>query len=110
LPRSRRTLRHIRIPLQRIHPPIRPLPPIPIREVITNTRSDAMISIQGAVMVIVYIIVAGLIFGLLWWLIGYCGLPEPFNKLARVILAILAVLVVIGILLSMLGGVPIFRP
>ena len=69
-----------------------------------------MISISAAVTVVLYLIVAGLIFWLLWWLIGYCGIPEPFNKVARVILAILAVFVLIGILLSLVGGQPLFRP
>ncbi len=69
-----------------------------------------MISLSAAVMILVYLIVAGLIFGLLWWLVGYIGLPEPFNKLVRVVLAILAVFVIIGILLQLAGGQPIFRP
>jgi hypothetical protein len=69
-----------------------------------------MISISAAVTVVLYLIIAGLIFGLLWWLIGYCGVPEPFNKVARVILAVLAVFVCIGILLSLVGGQPVFRP
>ncbi len=69
-----------------------------------------MISIQMAVTTIVYLIVAGLVFWLLWWLINYVAPPEPFRKVANVILAILAVLVVIGILLSLVGGQPIFRP
>jgi hypothetical protein len=67
-----------------------------------------MISISGAVTIVITLIVAGLIFGLLWWLIGYCGLPQPFDKVARVVLAIIAVLVVIGILLQLVGGTPIF--
>ena len=67
-----------------------------------------MISISGAVSIVITLIIAGVIFGLLWWLIGYCGLPEPFNKVARVILAIIAVLVVIGVLLQLVGGQPIF--
>jgi ABC-type glucose/galactose transport system permease subunit len=69
-----------------------------------------MISIQGAVTAIIYLIVGGLIFFLLNWLIDYVGIPEPFHKIAKVILAILAVLVVIGLLLSFVGGTPIFRP
>lgn len=69
-----------------------------------------MISLSGAVMVVVYLVVAGLIFFLLDWLIRYVGVPEPFAKVARIILAILAVLVVIGLLLSLVGGVPVFRP
>ncbi len=69
-----------------------------------------MISLSAAVTLIVYLIVAGLVFGLLWWLVGYCGLPQPFDKAARVALAILAVLVLIGLLLSLVGGQPLFRP
>lgn len=69
-----------------------------------------MISLSAAVTTIVYLIVAGLVFWLLWWLIGYCNPPEPFRKVATVVLAILAVLVVIGILLSLVSGQPIFRP
>lgn len=69
-----------------------------------------MISVSGAVTVILYLIVAGLVFWLLYWLINFVGLPEPFRKVATVVLAILAVLVVISILLSLVGGQPIFRP
>ncbi len=68
-----------------------------------------MISLGSAVTVIVYLVVAGLVFWLLYWLINYIAPPEPFRKVANVILAILAVLVVIGILLSLVGGQPIFR-
>lgn len=68
-----------------------------------------MISIQGLVWTVVWIIVAGLIFYLLHWAINYVGLPEPFNKVARVVLVVLAVLVLISILLN-LAGVAVLRP
>lgn len=69
-----------------------------------------MISIQGAVTVVVYLIVAGMIFWLLWFLINYIDPPEPFKKVASVILMVLGVLVLIGILLTFVGGQPLFRP
>jgi hypothetical protein len=69
-----------------------------------------MISLSGAVTIIVYLVVAGIVFWLLWWLVNYISPPEPFKKIANVILAILAVLVIIGILLSVAGGQPLFRP
>ncbi len=68
-----------------------------------------MISLSNAVHVVFVLIIAGLIFGMLWWLIGYCGIPEPFNKLARVILAILAVMICIGLLMGLMGY-PVFAP
>jgi hypothetical protein len=69
-----------------------------------------MISLTVLVSLVMYLIVAGLIFWLLWWLIGYCGIPEPFNKVARIVLAVAAVLVIIGLLLQLVGGTPVFRP
>lgn len=68
-----------------------------------------MISLQGAIHAIVLLIVAGLIFFLLNWLIDYCGIPDPFNKVARVVLAVAAVLICIAALLS-LAGVQVFAP
>lgn len=54
--------------------------------------------------VILYLLVVGGICWLLWWLIGFIGLPEPFNKIARAIIAIVAVILCIQLLLSLLGG------
>ena len=62
-----------------------------------------MISLAGLVHAIVLLIVAGLIFRLLYWLVNYVGLPQPFDKVCRIILAIAAVIVVCGILLSLAG-------
>ena len=37
---------------------------------------------------LVELIVIGLVCWLIWWLIGFVGLPEPFNKVARVLVAV----------------------
>ena len=64
-----------------------------------------MISIGHVVWAVVVLIVVGLIFWLLWWLVSYVGLPAPFDKVARVLLAVAAVIVCILVLLSMIGVV-----
>lgn len=69
-----------------------------------------MISLATLVSAVVYLIVAGLVVWLLFWLLNYIAPPEPFRKIATVILAVLAVLVCIGVLLSLVGGGPVFRP
>ena len=58
---------------------------------------------QQLVTFVITLIVAGLICWLLWWLIDYCGLPAPFGKIARIVVAIVAVLFVINALLSLAG-------
>lgn len=63
----------------------------------------AAISGESLVHAVIWIIIAGVIFWLVNWLIGYVGLPEPFAKVARVILAVLAVLMLINALLMIVG-------
>ena len=58
--------------------------------------------------ILIQVIVIGLVCWLLWWLIGYVGLPEPFNKIARVLIAVVAVLFLVNLVLG-LGGSPVVR-
>ncbi len=60
--------------------------------------------VQGLISLVVWIIVIGSIFGLLWWIIGFAGIPEPFNKIARVVVAVVAVLILINLLLGLTGS------
>jgi len=61
------------------------------------------ISGHSLISALLYIIVAGLIFWLLWWLISYIALPDPFGKVLRVVLAVVAVLFLINWLLGLAG-------
>lgn len=71
-----------------------------------------MFSIESIVRIVLYLLGAGLIFGLLMYLIDYVStqFPSvgPFAKFARIALVVLAVLVLIGVLLSFMGH-PIVR-
>lgn len=69
-----------------------------------------MISASALIGAVIWVVVAGLIFGLLWWLVDYAKLPEPFNKVARVVLAVAAVVLLIAVLLSVAGGRPVIVP
>lgn len=60
-------------------------------------------TISAIITLLLWLIVAGVVFWLLNWLIDYVGLPDPFRKVAKVILAVVAVLVVLNALLGLLG-------
>lgn len=62
-----------------------------------------MVSGTALISAVIWLVVAGLIFGLLWWLLGVIKLPEPFKQVAVAILAIAAVLVIINVLLTIVG-------
>lgn len=61
---------------------------------------------SGILSLIVTIVIVGLIFWLVWWFLAQVGLPEPFNKVATVLLALAAIVFLIGILT---GSVPMIK-
>jgi hypothetical protein len=65
--------------------------------------------LSALVNLLVYLIIVGGVCWLLWWLIGFIGLPEPFNKVARIIVAVVAVLFLINMLLGFAGHTPFIR-
>lgn len=54
----------------------------------------------------IWILLIGLVFYLLYWLLGKAGLPEPWNKVALFILAVVAVIILIRIILKVAGNPP----
>jgi hypothetical protein len=48
--------------------------------------------------ILLSLVIWGLLFWLLWWGLGAIGIPEPFHKVAVVILVVASIIVVIGLL------------
>jgi hypothetical protein len=65
--------------------------------------------IENLLNLIIYIIVIGAIFGLLWWLVDYAGIPEPFHRVAKIAIAVIGVIIVIYLLLGLIGATPNLR-
>ena len=61
--------------------------------------------VSGSVMLnaLITLVVVGLICWLVWWFISYVGLPEPFAKVARVLVALVALIFLINFLLGLTG-------
>ena len=66
------------------------------------------ITLAGLVGLIVYLLIAGCIIGLLFYLIHVVPVPEPYKGWIRIVLTVLVVLFIIGVLLNM-AGVPIVQ-
>ena len=82
---------------------------VPLAMAAVTVTTGGSGGMDGLVSLMVTLIVAGLIFWLLLWLIGFAGLPEPFAKVAKIILAVVAVIFIINLLLGMTSSGPIFR-
>ena len=66
------------------------------------------LSLEGLVELVIYLAIVGGILWLLLWLISYIGLPEPFSKVAKIIIMVVGVLILINVLLGFAGH-PIVR-
>lgn len=64
--------------------------------------------IAGLIHLVIYIVVLGLVVGLLLWALDQAAsvMPPPFYTVARIAIIVVAVLVLILLLLSMVGPLP----
>lgn len=63
----------------------------------------AAISGDELIKAVIWIVVAACIYWILTWAVNAVGLPEPFAKIAKVILIILAAGALINVLLTLVG-------
>jgi cytochrome c biogenesis protein CcdA len=61
--------------------------------------------ITSLIYLVIYLIVIGIVVWLLIYLIDNVPLPEPFNRVARVIIMVVGVLIVILLLLQFVGAI-----
>ena len=59
--------------------------------------------ISGLIGLVITLLILGLLFYVIVWLIDWVGVGEPFNKVIKAVVAIIFVLYLLGILA---GGVP----
>lgn len=59
---------------------------------------------------LINLLILCLILGLVWWVIGLIPLPDPFSLIARVVFAVICVIILIDMLLSLSGGAGLLRP
>ena len=67
-----------------------------------------MIAGSTLLSLLVTIVVAGLIFWLIWWFLDYVAIPEPFNKVIRVVIGLAVIIFLIDLLMG-LNGHPLLR-
>lgn len=60
----------------------------------------AAFSVNSLIPLLVWIVVLAVIFWVVWWFLSYIALPEPFNKIARVLVALVAVVILIRFLMQ----------
>ncbi len=63
----------------------------------------AMASSGDMLNALCWLVALGLIAWLLWWGLAQVGIPEPFNKVARVIIVVFVVVILIRIVIRVFG-------
>ena len=60
--------------------------------------------IMGLVTLIIYLIIVGILIWLLYYILDAIPVPEPFNRWAKLLCIVVAVLIVIVLLLQLVGS------
>lgn len=55
---------------------------------------------------LIFIVVAAISCGLVYWLVDFIPIAEPFNRIVKVVLVVAFVVIVIYVLLSLIGYAP----
>ena len=58
--------------------------------------------------VLITILVLCIVFGLLWWIVSLLPLPAPFGQVARVVVAVLFLIIILYEFLPLIGH-PLLR-
>jgi glucan phosphoethanolaminetransferase (alkaline phosphatase superfamily) len=59
--------------------------------------------IAGLINLIVWLLVVGLLIALVYWVLDAIPVPQPINKIVKIVVIVLAALVVIMLLLQLVG-------
>jgi hypothetical protein len=62
---------------------------------------------SGLLSVVITLVILGLIFWLVIWFVDWAGVPQPFNKVIKVIVGLIVLIYLINVLLG-LAGHPLF--
>ena len=76
-----------------------------MNELISGGPAVILAALSGEVLLkaLIWVVIGAVIFWLGNWMIGYIGVGEPFNKVAKVILAVIAVVFLVNALLMIVG-------
>lgn len=55
---------------------------------------------------LITLLIVIIILGLIWWVITVIPLPEPFAKIAQVVVVVIGVLIIVWMLLGLIGQAP----
>lgn len=61
---------------------------------------------------LIYLLIVGVVIGVIWWVCDYVPVPEPLNKLIKVVSIVIGAIVIIYALMGLAGiggGLPALR-
>lgn len=56
--------------------------------------------------ILVTLLIVAVVIGLIWWVCDYLPVPEPLNKMVKIISMVVGVIIVIYALLGLIGAAP----
>jgi len=58
---------------------------------------------------LIYLLIVCVVIGLVWWVVDYLPVPEPLNKLIKIVSIVIGVVIIIYALLGLAGMAPALK-
>ena len=58
---------------------------------------------------LIYLLIVCIVIGVIWWMADWLPVPEPLNKLLKIVSIVIGVIVIIYALLGIAGMAPALR-
>lgn len=52
---------------------------------------------------LIYLLIVCVIIGVVWWIVDYVPVPEPLNKLIKIVSIVIGAIIIITVLLNLTG-------
>lgn len=55
---------------------------------------------------LIYVLIVAVVVGVIWWVCDYLPVPEPLNKLIKILAIVVAVIAIVYVLLALPAAIP----
>lgn len=53
---------------------------------------------------LIYIVVVCVVIGVAWWILDYVPVPEPLNRIAKIVIIVIGLIIIVSVLLRLTGA------
>lgn len=58
---------------------------------------------------LIQLLILCIVVGVVWWILDFVPVPEPLNRIAKIVIMVVALIILVYVLLGLAGNVPAMK-